>query len=182
MTRAMERLTLTHAMARSLFGRRDYNLASRFLDELPQEVERDRLRPSSWSGYGVAGGRRDRAATRASRSRPATRCATARSARASSPRSSRAESLRFASPQDGTERRLMVEYAPLERIVDVQGRAVRGPRGVRPGRLRDRAVLRARPDERAHGALLEEPPARAHARRRARTGRSSAAPARSRSS
>ena len=35
MTRAMERLTLTHAMARSLYGRRDYNLPSRFLDELP---------------------------------------------------------------------------------------------------------------------------------------------------
>ncbi len=35
MTRAMEKLTLTHAMARALYGRRDYNLASRFLDELP---------------------------------------------------------------------------------------------------------------------------------------------------
>ena len=45
MTRAMERLTLTHTLARSLFGRREYNLASRFLDELPHEVERDRLRP-----------------------------------------------------------------------------------------------------------------------------------------
>ncbi len=52
MTRAMERLTLTHTMARTLFGRREYNLASRFLDELPAEVERERLRPSSWSGYG----------------------------------------------------------------------------------------------------------------------------------
>ena len=35
MTRAMELLTLTHASARSLYGRRDYNLPSRFLDELP---------------------------------------------------------------------------------------------------------------------------------------------------
>ena len=35
MTRAMEKLTLTHAMARSLYGRREYNLPSRFLDELP---------------------------------------------------------------------------------------------------------------------------------------------------
>ena len=35
MTRAMERLTMTHATARSLYGRREYNLASRFLDELP---------------------------------------------------------------------------------------------------------------------------------------------------
>ncbi len=38
MTRAMERLTLTHAMARALYGRRDYNLPSRFLDELPADV------------------------------------------------------------------------------------------------------------------------------------------------
>ena len=52
MTRAMERLTLTHTMSRSLCGRRNYNLASRFLDELPRDVERERLRPSSWSSYG----------------------------------------------------------------------------------------------------------------------------------
>ena len=51
MTRAMERLTLTHATARSLYGRREYNLGSRFLDELPASVERERLRPASWSGY-----------------------------------------------------------------------------------------------------------------------------------
>src|SRR3954454_13488523 len=35
MTRAEERLVLTHASARSLYGSRSYNLASRFLDELP---------------------------------------------------------------------------------------------------------------------------------------------------
>ena len=51
MTRAMERLTLTHATARALYGRREYNLASRFLDELPTTVARERLRPASWSGY-----------------------------------------------------------------------------------------------------------------------------------
>src|SRR5207247_396367 len=44
MTRAMELLTLTHASARSLYGRRDYNLPSRFLDELPVETLRERLR------------------------------------------------------------------------------------------------------------------------------------------
>ena len=54
MTRAMEKLTLTHAMARALYGRREYNLPSRFLDELPAGVERERLRPSSWSSYGSA--------------------------------------------------------------------------------------------------------------------------------
>jgi DNA helicase-2/ATP-dependent DNA helicase PcrA len=33
MTRAMERLTLTHTMSRTLYGRREHNLASRFLEE-----------------------------------------------------------------------------------------------------------------------------------------------------
>ncbi|HZC30527.1 MAG TPA: UvrD-helicase domain-containing protein, partial [Gaiellaceae bacterium] len=54
MTRAMEKLTLLHASSRMLYGGRSYNLPSRFLDELPeQHVERDRLRPSSWSSYGA---------------------------------------------------------------------------------------------------------------------------------
>ena len=85
MTRAMERLTLTHATARSLYGRREYNLASRFLDELPATVERERLRPASWSGYAPSPRQlppRDDA-RRAARSRRATRCGTARSARGS---------------------------------------------------------------------------------------------------
>ncbi|MDQ3890511.1 MAG: UvrD-helicase domain-containing protein, partial [Actinomycetota bacterium] len=48
LTRAQERLVLTHAAARSLWGSRGYNLPSRFLDELPQdEIERARLRPAS---------------------------------------------------------------------------------------------------------------------------------------
>ena len=50
MTRAMERLTLTHATARSLYGRREYNLGSRFLDELPA-TRRARAPPA-----GVVGG------------------------------------------------------------------------------------------------------------------------------
>src|SRR6266498_4613905 len=53
MTRAKERLTLTHASSRSLWGARNYNLPSRFLDELPEDhVERERLRPTSWTSYG----------------------------------------------------------------------------------------------------------------------------------
>src|SRR6058998_2222228 len=54
MTRARELLTLTHASSRSLWGSRGYNLPSRFLDELPdRHVERDRLKPTSWSDYGA---------------------------------------------------------------------------------------------------------------------------------
>src|SRR6476620_934735 len=54
MTRAKERLALPHALRRSLYGRTDATLPSRFLDELPDGgVERERLRPASWSQFGT---------------------------------------------------------------------------------------------------------------------------------
>ena len=80
MTRAKERLTLTHAARRSLYGRTDVNLPSRFLDELPAQG-------SSASGWRRRPGRRTARRARAvapratsRRSRPATPCATRRSA------------------------------------------------------------------------------------------------------
>jgi DNA helicase-2/ATP-dependent DNA helicase PcrA len=116
LTRAMERLTLTHAMARSLYGRRDYNLPSRFLDELPAEVERERLRPSSWAGYASS----PRQVARADVELPSL--ATGDSVRHGSLGEgvvTRIEpggvvTVRF--ERDGTERRLMLEYAPLEKL------------------------------------------------------------------
>ncbi|HZO33669.1 MAG TPA: UvrD-helicase domain-containing protein [Gaiellaceae bacterium] len=116
MTRAKERLTLTHAMRRNLFGRSEANLPSRFLDELPTlGVERERLRPASWSDYG----------------RPAVREFTPREVL---PDISTGDSVRHSSLgsgivlaiesggvvtvrfEDGSERRLMLDYAPLEKI------------------------------------------------------------------
>jgi DNA helicase-2/ATP-dependent DNA helicase PcrA len=114
LTRAKELLVLTHAAARSLWGSRGYNLPSRFLDELPQEeIERDRLRPASWSGYGSP--------TVAPR-RSFPELSTGDSVRHSTLGEgvvTRIErdgvvTVRFA--EDGVERRLMLEYAPLERI------------------------------------------------------------------
>ncbi|MDQ3672067.1 MAG: UvrD-helicase domain-containing protein [Actinomycetota bacterium] len=116
MTRAMERLTMTHTLSRSLWGRRSYNLASRFLDELPREVERERLRPSSWSGYGSPASSAPQGGT------PGLALSTGDSVRHASlgegvvtaVEPGGVVTIRFA--EDGTERRLMVEYAPLERI------------------------------------------------------------------
>ncbi len=116
-TRAMERLTLTHAMARSLFGRREYNLASRFLDELPATVERERLRPASWSSYASP---RQAAANQPRTELPSL--ATGDSVRHASLGEGVVTGMepggvvvvRFAS--DGTERRLMLEYAPLDKL------------------------------------------------------------------
>ena len=94
MTRAMERLTLTHATARSLYGRREYNLPSRFLDELPGARRARAAAAGLVVGVRTVGAP-DRAAggtRRSPRSRPATRSGTARSARGSSRGSSRAAS------------------------------------------------------------------------------------------
>jgi DNA helicase II / ATP-dependent DNA helicase PcrA len=118
MTRAMERLTLTHTLSRSLWGRRNYNLASRFLDELPGEVERERLRPSSWSNYGSPAS----AAPLEPRGNADLVLSTGDTVRHASLGEGIVTAIepggvvtvRF--PDDGSERRLMIEYAPLEKI------------------------------------------------------------------
>ena len=118
LTRAQERLTLIHAATRSLWGSRDYRGPSRFLEELPQdEVERERLRPTSWTGYG---------APRQSLA-PSTGTAPDLSTGDNVRHSTLGEgvvvriegdgivTVRFA--QDGAERRLMLDYAPLEKVL-----------------------------------------------------------------
>ncbi len=116
LTRARERLTLIHAATRSLWGSRDYRRPSRFLEELPQdEVERERLRPTSWSGYGAP--RQSLAPTG-----HAPDLSTGDNVRHSTLGEGvvvRIEgdgtvTVRFA--QDGAERRLMLDYAPLEKV------------------------------------------------------------------
>jgi DNA helicase-2/ATP-dependent DNA helicase PcrA len=116
MTRAMERLTLLHASSRMLYGGRSYNLPSRFLDELPdRHVERDRLKPASWD-YG---------ARRQSQVQPrddvpslstgdSVRHGTLGEGVVTRIEAGGVVTVRFAS--DGSERRLMLDYAPLERI------------------------------------------------------------------
>jgi DNA helicase II / ATP-dependent DNA helicase PcrA len=117
MTRAKERLTLLHASSRMLYGGRNHNLPSRFLDELPAgHVERERLRPASWSGYG---------APRQSQIAPlddVPDLSTGDSVRHSTLGEGvvvRIEAgglvtVRFA--DDGSERKLMLDYAPLEKL------------------------------------------------------------------
>ncbi|MBD0317191.1 MAG: UvrD-helicase domain-containing protein [Thermoleophilia bacterium] len=116
LTRARERLTLTHAAGRSLWGSRSYNLPSRFLDELPQdEIERERLRPASWSGYGAP-----TVSVRAQSDIPdlatgdGVRHSTLGEGIVTRVEADGTVTVRFA--EDGAERRLMLEYAPLERL------------------------------------------------------------------
>jgi DNA helicase-2/ATP-dependent DNA helicase PcrA len=114
MTRAQERLTLTHASARSLWGRRSYNLGSRFLDELPErQVDRHRLEPASWSKYGATGiAPREDVPTLSTGD--SVRHGTLGEGVVTAIEAGGVVVVRFAS--DGSERRLMLDYAPLERI------------------------------------------------------------------
>jgi DNA helicase-2/ATP-dependent DNA helicase PcrA len=117
MTRAKERLVLTHAASRALFGNRMYNLPSRFLDELPEtHVERERLRPASWSSYGAP--KLSQVAPRSDVPTLSTgdsvRHSTLGEGVVTRIESGGVVTVRFA--EDGTERRLVLEYAPLEKI------------------------------------------------------------------
>src|SRR6476619_4885906 len=116
LTRARERLTLLHSASRALYGGRNYNLPSRFLDEIPASgVERERLRPASWSDYGTSTQREYAPRT------DVPDLSTGDTVRHSSLGTgivTRIEpggvvTVRF---EDGSERRLMLEYAPLERL------------------------------------------------------------------
>ncbi len=114
MTRAEERLVLTHATSRSLWGSRTFNLPSRFVDELPDEgVVRERLRPTSWSNYGA---REIRPREDAPSLVPgdSVRHGTLGEGVVLRVEPGGVVTVRFA--DDGAERRLMLEYAPLEKI------------------------------------------------------------------
>ncbi len=117
MTRAMERLTLLHASSRMLYGGRSYNLPSRFLDELPEaHVERDRLRPTSWSDYGAPA--QSQVAPREDLPSLGTgdnvRHDTLGEGVVTRVEPGGVVTVRFAA--DGSERRLILDYAPLEKI------------------------------------------------------------------
>jgi DNA helicase-2/ATP-dependent DNA helicase PcrA len=60
MTRAMRNLYLTHARTRALYGGREWNVPSRFIEEIPAELtdQEDSQAPSitSWSETGVGAG------------------------------------------------------------------------------------------------------------------------------
>jgi DNA helicase II / ATP-dependent DNA helicase PcrA len=117
MTRAMERLTLMHASSRMLYGGRSYNLPSRFLDELPERhIERERLQPASWSNYGAP--KQSQIAPREDIPSLATgdsvRHGTLGEGVVVRIEPGGVVTVRFA--DDGAERRLMLDYAPLEKL------------------------------------------------------------------
>ena len=136
LTRARQRLYLTCARRRNLFGGHGHNLPSRFLGELPDElVERHVSAPrTGWHGRGrrrqtVLGGSFGSGRWAAD---PATTCASSRTRRlvafrtgddvvhasfgegvVTSVEPGSVVVVRFAS--DGSERKLMADYAPLRK-------------------------------------------------------------------
>jgi DNA helicase-2/ATP-dependent DNA helicase PcrA len=113
MTRAKERLVLTYASARSLWGSRSYNLPSRFLDELPdRHVARERLQPASWSSVSPAVERRGDVPTLSTGD--SVRHSTLGEGVVTGIEPGGIVTVQFAG--DGGERRLMLDYAPLEKI------------------------------------------------------------------
>ena len=117
MTRAKEKLVMLHASRRSLYGRTDANLPSRFLDELPADgVERERLRPASWSSYGSPVSAREyvpRADVPTLSTGDTVRHQSLGTGIVTRIEPDGVVTVRF---EDGAERRLMLEYAPLERV------------------------------------------------------------------
>jgi DNA helicase II / ATP-dependent DNA helicase PcrA len=117
-TRAEERLTLTHASSRLLWGRTTHNLPSRFLDELSdRHVERERFRAASWRNYGTPAQTRD-IAPRGDQPSLSTgdsvRHGTLGEGVVTRIEPGGLVTVRFAA--DGSERKLMLDYAPLEKI------------------------------------------------------------------
>ena len=119
LTRAEKKLTLTHASSRLLWGRTTAHLPSRFLDELPdRHVERERLRPSSWRSYGTSAQTREiapRSDHPALSTGDSVRHGTLGEGVITRIEPGGVVTVRFAS--DGSERKLMLDYAPLEKIV-----------------------------------------------------------------
>jgi DNA helicase II / ATP-dependent DNA helicase PcrA len=113
MTRARERLTLTHTSSRNLYGNRAYNLPSRFLDELPEEgVERERLRPATWAQKPAFVQPRENVPQLSTGDN--VRHGTLGEGVVIGVEPGGIVTVRFA--DDGSERKLTLDYAPLERI------------------------------------------------------------------
>jgi DNA helicase-2/ATP-dependent DNA helicase PcrA len=120
-TRARQQLYVTYARQRSLFGRREWNVPSRFIDEIPdhltdREVRDTRRSLSTWDRWGTGA---------APKPEPQNEGATF-SVGDDVEHATMGEGVvigqepgglvvvRFAS--DGSERKLMMDYAPLKKV------------------------------------------------------------------
>jgi DNA helicase-2/ATP-dependent DNA helicase PcrA len=137
-TRAREQLTLVYAACRTVFGRKSYNMSSRFIDELPEEtVERSGKKSAAWQASAGWTGSSGRATYGGGRPLTSSYSSPGIAKREESeiPSLAVGDNVRHASfgegvvidiergelvvvrfAGDGEERRLMLAYAPLEVI------------------------------------------------------------------
>ena len=135
MTRAMRSLTLTHARQRNVFGSRAYGLPSRFLGEIPPELvdresasgasggwaaaaagsaaARQGIRPRGMAGWDSMGGGGSSASSPGFRVGDDVLHAAFGEGVVTGTEPGGVVTIRFA--RDGAERKLMAEYAPLEK-------------------------------------------------------------------
>jgi len=113
MTRAMRELHLTHARVRSLYGSRDWNVPSRFLSEVPAELTDREPEPAadSWDRSGAAPGPGAGGVSFALGDDVVH--ATLGEGVVTALERGGVVVVRFAG--DGSERKLMVDYAPLKK-------------------------------------------------------------------
>jgi DNA helicase-2/ATP-dependent DNA helicase PcrA len=119
-TRAQRELYLTHARSRSLFGARDWNMRSRFLDEVPpeltdldEEAPRGRDAAATWGGGAAAGTATPVTARAAFALGDDVLHANFGEGVITAVEPEGLVVVRFAS--DGSERKLMADYAPLRK-------------------------------------------------------------------
>jgi len=128
MTRAMDRLYLLHARSRSLWGSGQYNLPSRFLDEIPERLVERQVVGAPMGGWGAGGwgagasgaggwgsGGRDRRRSAGERAAPGAGGRGARTA-AAGPRPGGGQ--RAAGKPGGLDAEVVEQYfAPGERVL-----------------------------------------------------------------
>jgi DNA helicase-2/ATP-dependent DNA helicase PcrA len=118
-TRARQQLYVTYARQRSLFGRREWNVPSRFIDEIPdhltdREVRDTRQSLTSWDRWGTGAPKPQPAAAGATFSvGDDVEHATMGEGVVIGQEPGGLVVVRFAS--DGSERKLMMDYAPLKK-------------------------------------------------------------------
>jgi len=124
MTRSRERLTLTYARSRTIFGARGFNMPSRFLDELPADAVEWERQASSWGTPSPAAGGRGSSPSAAFRAPDIDRPSLSIGDEAR--HTTLGEGIVNGVDRDGivvvrfrddrSERRLVLGYAPLEKI------------------------------------------------------------------
>jgi DNA helicase-2/ATP-dependent DNA helicase PcrA len=112
-TRARERLVMSHAQSRALHGGRDYRLPSRFLAELPPELLEEAAAAPAMAGAIAGGGRR--LVEDFSAGDSIVHATFGEGVITGIEQGGELVRVRFS--RDGAERRLMAGYAPMRRAV-----------------------------------------------------------------